>query len=393
MQKILILGAGIYQVPLIKAAKDMGLKTIVVSVEGPYPGIELADEFFPINTTDVSAVTKLAVDQSVDAVITTGTDVSVPALGAVVDQLGLPGTGYEAALTSMNKVRMKKALYAAGVKTAEFQIVYSEKEALAAASEIGLPVMVKAVDSSGSRGITRVTSLALLPDAWEQAKANTRSDAVLVEKWLDGVEFGAQAFVQGSRVVRVLSHNDTVTPPPNCTPIGHSVPVQFCDEQIKSVEETVIKAIKALGIRDTVSNVDLMLVGDVPYVIELGARMGATCLPENICHYIGGDIYEYLINTALGNQPEIPNGYSTANAALLLFSCTAGELQEVIVPEEIELHKDVLELVIDVKPGEKVDAFKVGPDRLGHIIVAAESAELAEAKAIKLAAKIQFKLR
>lgn len=393
MQKILILGAGIYQVPLIKAAKAMGLKTIVVSVEGPYPGIELADEFFPINTTDVPAVTKLAADHSVDAVITTGTDVSMPALGAVVDQLGLPGTGYEAALTSMDKVLMKQALYATGVKTAEFQVVYSKKEALAAASKIGLPVMVKAVDSSGSRGITRVTSFELLPDAWEQAKANTRSDAVLVEKWLDGTEFGAQAFVQGSRVVRVLPHNDTVTPPPNCTPIGHSVPVRFSDEQIKRVEETVINAIKALGIRDTVSNVDLMLVGDVPYVIELGARMGATCLPENICHYVGGDIYEYQINTALGNRPEIPNGYSTANAALLLFSRTAGELQEVIVPEEVELHKDLLELVIDVKPGQKVDAFKVGPDRLGHIIVAAENAELAEAKAMKLAAKIQFKLR
>ena len=44
MKKILILGAGIYQVPLIKTAKRMGLYTIVASIPGNYPGFELADK-------------------------------------------------------------------------------------------------------------------------------------------------------------------------------------------------------------------------------------------------------------------------------------------------------------------------------------------------------------
>ena len=44
-KKIMVLGAGIYQVPLIKKAKEMGLHTIVVSPKGPYPGISLADTY------------------------------------------------------------------------------------------------------------------------------------------------------------------------------------------------------------------------------------------------------------------------------------------------------------------------------------------------------------
>ena len=41
-KKLMILGAGIYQVPLIKKAKEMGLETLVVSIKGNYPGIALA---------------------------------------------------------------------------------------------------------------------------------------------------------------------------------------------------------------------------------------------------------------------------------------------------------------------------------------------------------------
>ena len=46
MKKIMILGAGIYQVPLIKTAKRMGLYTIVVSIPGNYPGFALADKVY-----------------------------------------------------------------------------------------------------------------------------------------------------------------------------------------------------------------------------------------------------------------------------------------------------------------------------------------------------------
>ena len=52
MKKIMILGAGIYQVPLIKTAKKLGLYTIVVSIPGNYPGFELADKVYYENTVD-----------------------------------------------------------------------------------------------------------------------------------------------------------------------------------------------------------------------------------------------------------------------------------------------------------------------------------------------------
>ena len=44
---VLVLGGGIYQIPLIERSKARNMKAIVASIPGNYPGIALADEFLP----------------------------------------------------------------------------------------------------------------------------------------------------------------------------------------------------------------------------------------------------------------------------------------------------------------------------------------------------------
>ena len=56
--KILILGAGIYQVPLIKKAKEMGHFVMVASIRGNYPGFTFADKCVYLDTTDREAICK-----------------------------------------------------------------------------------------------------------------------------------------------------------------------------------------------------------------------------------------------------------------------------------------------------------------------------------------------
>ena len=60
MKKLMILGAGIYQVQLIRTAKEMGLYTIVVSIPGHYPGFELADKVYYENTVDYEKILEIA---------------------------------------------------------------------------------------------------------------------------------------------------------------------------------------------------------------------------------------------------------------------------------------------------------------------------------------------
>lgn len=109
MKKIVILGASIYQVPLIKAAKRMGLYTIVASIPGEYPGFVLADKPYYINTTDKEAILAMAQQEKIDGICTTGTDVAVSTIGYVCEHMGLTGLSEAAAVRATDKAQMKQA--------------------------------------------------------------------------------------------------------------------------------------------------------------------------------------------------------------------------------------------------------------------------------------------
>ena len=70
MKKLMILGAGVYQVPLIKRAKEKGLYTIVVSIPGDYPGFKLADKIYYENTTDCEKILEIAQKENIDGIAT-----------------------------------------------------------------------------------------------------------------------------------------------------------------------------------------------------------------------------------------------------------------------------------------------------------------------------------
>ena len=124
MKKILILGAGIYQVPLIKTARRLGIYSIVCSIPGNYPGFEYADKVYYENTTDAEKILEIARKENIDGIITTGTDVAVITIGKVCDALKLTGLSYEAARAATDKMLMKTKYEEYGVRTARFRKVH-----------------------------------------------------------------------------------------------------------------------------------------------------------------------------------------------------------------------------------------------------------------------------
>ena len=99
---------------------------------------------------------KAAISEKIDGICTTGTDVAVASVGYVCEHMGLSGISEEAASLVTDKGKMKLAFQKAGVAASDFRKVFSCEEAQKAAEDIGFPVVIKCVDSSGSRGITLV---------------------------------------------------------------------------------------------------------------------------------------------------------------------------------------------------------------------------------------------
>ena len=227
LKTILILGAGVYQVPLIQRARERGLRTVVASIPGNYPGFELADKACYINTTDRHAVLKLAREEKIDAIATTGTDVAVISIGYVCRELDLPGIHEQAARILTDKALMKEAFAKGNVTTAQFERVASREAAIKASEKIGFPVMLKIVDKSGSRGITKIDDVSRVEAAYEYAEKATDAAYMLVEKYIRGKEIGIDAFVQHGRVKLVLPHDKYVYQSGHTgIPIGHYCPME-----------------------------------------------------------------------------------------------------------------------------------------------------------------------
>lgn len=371
------MGAGIYQVPLIKKAKEMGIHTIAVSIPGKYPGFAVADEVCHINTVDYDAVLKVAREKQVDGIVTAGTDVAVITIGKVCDELGLCGLSFEAAKIASDKMLMKECYEANGVRTARFRKVHFEDDLEAAIRDLEYPLIFKAVDSSGSRGITRVNTKEDIPGAVAAVKATTRKDYYIVEEFIIGEEFGAQAFVYGGKLQFVLPHGDYVFVGDTGVPVGHFAPYNLSEEVLQDVFDQTEKAIKAMKLDNCAINADFIMKDQKTYVLEIGGRSGATCLAELVSIYYGFDYYEKIIQAALGEAPSFPQNQAVPNASKLLMSDKDGIIRSIAnhnAPSE-----NIYEVQFDYTVGDAVKKFHVGPHRIGHVITKGTTLEEATA--------------
>ena len=379
MKSLLILGAGIYQVPLIKTAKRMGIHTIVASIPGNYPGFELADEVLYENTVDYEAILKIAKDRNVDGIVTTGTDVAVITIGKVCDALGLTGLSARAAEIASNKLLMKRAYEANGVRTARFrQIPINQEDYNDLIKDLRYPLIFKSIDSSGSRGITRVDSRSEFDAARKNAVNNTRSDSFIVEEFIEGEEYGAQAYVQNGRIEFILPHGDYVFHGDTGVPIGHFAPYKLSDEVFEDTRIQLTGAIEAMELDNCAINADFILSDGKCYVLEIGGRSGATCLAELVALYYDFDYYEKIIRVALGEHVDFIPGakaHTTGvpNACMLLTSDKDGIIES--QTDENPVNDNIVDVQFDYKPGDKVHKFRVGPHRIGHVITKGSTLE------------------
>lgn len=376
MKKLMIMGAGIYQVPLIKKARELGIYTIVVSIPGNYPGFQLADQVCYENTIDYERVLEIAREEQIDGIVTAGTDVAVITIGKVCDELGLCGLSFEAARVASNKLRMKEKYEEYGVRTARFRKVSFEDDLVKKTADLNFPLIFKSVDSSGSRGIMRVDSGKEFEDARKNVRENTHSDFFIIEEFIEGEEFGAQAFVYRGKIQFILPHGDYVFHGDTGVPVGHFAPYDLEPEVLEDAKLQLIRAVEAMGLDNCAINADFILKDGKTYVLELGGRSGATCLAELVSIYYGYDYYEKLIRTALGENVDFPQDRATPNASRLLCSDRDGVIRS--IKNQNEPDEDIYEIQFDYQEGDEVKKFHVGPHRIGHVITKGETLAQAE---------------
>lgn len=382
-KKILIVGAGFGQVPAILKAKELGLKVIVVDKNESAIGMPMADFAYNIDTVDKRKILEIAIKHQIDGIITMQSDLPVPSIGYVNDELGLKGVSYRTANYCSNKIETRKRLAEKNCQQPHFRIICTIDEAMTAVSEIGFPCVIKAPDSSGSRGVVKINKIEDIPEAFEEAIFYTRGKELLIEEYISGLEFGAQTFSINGKCEVVLLHNDTMSPPPYMIPTGHSFPFKHSIDLDKAVSD-IKNAIETIGITDGPANIDLILDtnSNTIKIIEIGARIGATCLPELVHYHTGIDWVETTIMNAIGEKVSLIPTKNQPVAALILESPKDGIYKGYSIEDAIK--GKILEYEITAQIGESVNILRKGTDRIGKILAYGNTVEEAEQKAKKL---------
>jgi len=394
MKSIMIIGAGFGQLPAISKSKKMGLNVIAIDKNPNAIGMSIADFSYPIDILDIDNSIKVALKHKIDGVMTMQTDLPVPTVGAINDALGLTGIGFEVASRCSNKISTRMAFNNAGIPQPKFGIAKSCQELYELSNEIGFPCIIKSADSSGSRGVSKVCTVSDIVDAFNEALKYSRLNEVLIEEYVTGTEIGAQTFSVNGRCESVFIHNDIVNPAPYMVPIGHSFPFEMPESKIIDIKDTIAKAVNSLGITDGPANVDLILdANSNPKLIEIGARIGATCLPELVEYHSGIDWVEQAILNAINESVKLSPRKNQPVTAFIIQAPKDGILLSYSIPEHILNHPNVLEFEITVKEGDEISLLRKGTDRIGKIIVTASSVLEANRIAIDLLKQINFEIK
>lgn len=392
-KRLMVLGASYSQIPLYQAAKNLGVETIAASIPGNYSGFGYADERCYVDISNPKAVVTAARELDIDGIATCSLDLGMASIGAVCEELSLPGPSREAANRASNKWNMKKALVKAGVQTAAFEKITCETELEAAMDRLTFPVIVKAVDLMGSRGIYRSGTREEARENFRKTMEQTGKDYCLIEEFIEGDIFGVEAMVQNGRILYQLPNNIEAFCGDTPTPVGHSVPFRQEKRLGDQVRHQVELAIGALGLDNCPVNCDMIMRGDKVYVIELTGRSGATGIAEMVGIYYGINYYEAIVRLALGENVSglFPaRAVGTANLTHTLMADRQGIVKAIRndnLPAE-----DLVELSFNIEPGDEVRPYQNGRDRIGQVILKGESLDACQMRLLEVLAGIHLEL-
>lgn len=366
----MILGAGAFQVSAIRKADAMGCHVVTVDYVPGNVGHPYGHQYVNCSTVDREGVFQAARDLHIDGICTFSSDVAIPTVAYVCEKLGLPGASRFVAETMATKHRFRSFLKEAGLTCPAFVSGDNLESISANLPGIKPPVIFKPVDSSGSRGVTRLDCLdpASVESAFLKAQGYSRSKTVCVEGFIGGTEVGGDAILLDGRVAFIAIthkhlHGFVVT--------GHSLPTNIPVRDQARVVKQIEAICAAQGYRSGPLNFDIIVSTDSVTVLEMSARNGGNGIPAVIERATGVDPELAAIQLALGAVPDLPDYAAIKRGAgsFVFGSQAGGTLKHICSPADLQRHvPEVFDVHYAKKPGDRIEPFEHNGNLVGFAL-------------------------
>lgn len=393
MKKVLVIGAGPLQVPLIKKVKELGHQAICVDGNPSAVGFTIADKYKHINIVDQEACLKYAKEQEVDGVLTVATDYGVLTVAHIAKEMQLPGLSYHVAQIIKNKHLVSERLIQSDVlKLRQSYQVSGIEQVELFKEEIQYPVIVKPIDGSGSRGITVVTKENELREATIEAINLSVTKNALIETFIKGKEYGVEIFVDNFEVHVLAILDKVMTLPPDFAELGHATVVDDIELR-KRIIDKVIDAVRALEINMGSVNMDILVTEKDVEIIDIGARAGGNLISSHIVPLSTGvDLYGNSIKVSLGERADFNQDNNLNYIATRILNFRQGEVRKIHDIQVIHEFGYVKDIILNIQEGSQVREYHNNLDSCGYIVVEGNSIGDAQLKALYVRDELEKKI-
>lgn len=374
MKRLLIIGASILQLPAIKRAKELGYYVGVADYNQNAVGISYAHEYCNASTIDVEEIMKVAKKFQPDGILTLATDMPMRSVAAATEELGLPGIAFETAIKATDKGEMIKAFKKYKVEIPWFFIVNNKNDLNLISNNLSYPCIIKPTDNAGSRGVILVSDYDELEKSYYYSKGHSRSGTVIIEEYMEGNEVSVEVICVGGNPHILAITDKLTTGAPHFVEMGHSQPSKLKTEDLEEIKSLAKQAVKAVGIQQGPAHVEIILTEDGPKMVELGARLGGDCITTHLVPLSTGiDMVEATIRLACNEIPDISLQFQKGSAIRYIPSMASGRLNQIKGLDDAMMIEGVKEIVITKNIGDYISEFSASTDRLGYVIVQADT--------------------
>jgi len=393
--RLLVLGAGPAQLGLLAAARKRGLYVIAADRDAGAPGFRYADRRAIVSTEDEPGLERLAEAERVQGIVAPGIDWPVGIAARIAAKLGLPHPiTPEAATLTTSKLRQRDRFAETGVPQPRFAPARTLDDARSAAAEIGYPVVVKAPDRQGQRGLGVVNEPRELDAAVAEALEASRNATLLVEELIAGREVTVNAFsLAGMFHALTVTDRRTASAPAFGIALAHAWPSSLAPRQIASAIDAARRAAESLGIANGPTYTQLLVTERGAYVGELAARLGGGHDAELCRAALGVDLNDVVLSAALGEpvgRHRLAPKARVGGACVRFLVAPEGQLQDVHGLDEAFALDGVQGIRIYRRKGHRFGPLRRGSDRAGAILAVGPNMESALARAEEAAQLIRF---
>lgn len=379
-KNLLLLGGLRYLIPVIKSAQKLGLHVITCDNLPNNIAHKFSNQYQNASIIDKEAILKIAKSLKIYGIMSFAVDPGVTTAAYVANKLGLPSIPYKSSL-----ILQDKGLFREFLKNNNFNVPtaksYSKNNfSHDELSQFNWPVIVKPVDSAGSKGVTKVENKNEIMHAISTALSHSISKNFIIEDFIEqkGYSSDTDCFSVSGKMEFFSFNNqyfdkNSINP---YTPSAYSYPSKISQNNIKILKSELQRLIELLDLGTSLYNIEVREdKKGVPYIMEVSPRGGGNRLSEMVQYSYGVDLITNSIKAAIGNKSFNLNQDAKCNgywAEVILHSNKSGSFVNLDIDEKIKKNH-MVEIDLWIQSGDFINEFNGANDTIGTLILKFDS--------------------